>query len=158
MAESCPFNYPTEYTNHELFSKIEKMQDFYDSISYSCYQFCPTGTRAILNYVSYVYTAIQGTLDSIRTLLKIGRINDAYALVRKYFDVVLVKIYIDVIRKDQYDWEDNIFVKDVDEWLRGKHRKPSLKKLLGTLEKLGSIKDIYPVFGWTPILSTIGKP
>src|SRR5574344_398483 len=140
--------FSAEYTNHELFSEIKMMQDFYDCISDTCYQFFPTGTRAMLNYASYVYMAIQGTLDSIQSLLKIGRINDAYALVRKYFDDVLVEIYIDVIRKDKYDWESNCIVKDVDEWLRGKYRIPSLKKLLATLEKSNSTKDIYLYFGW----------
>lgn len=140
--------YPEEYKEHRVFSEINDMKNFYEGISYTCYSFTVSGTRAIMNYASDVYTAIQNTLDSIDILLSIGHINDAYTLVRKYFDDVLVEIYIDAIIKEKHDQEKNFIVKDVDEWLFKKHRIPSLKKLLSIIEKSESTKDIYPFFGW----------
>lgn len=122
--------------------------EFYDSLSYSCYLFVPLGINSVPNYASYVYTAIRGTLDSVQTLLKTGRISDAYTLVRKYFDDALIDIYIDVIRKDRFDWGYNRVVKDVDEWLRSKYRLPSLKKMLSTIKNSDRTKEIYPFFGW----------
>lgn len=47
--------------------------------------------------------SIQGTLDSIKTLLKIARINDAFVLVRKVFDDILTEIYLDITLKDKFD-------------------------------------------------------
>lgn len=144
--------FPEEYIGHQVFDEIKYMMEFYDHVSYSCFGFVPSGAPAMLNYASYIYTALQGTLDSIRTLLEIGRINDAIVLVRKYFDDVLVEIYTDVTRKDNYDWENNFVVKDVEEWITGKHRIPSLKKILSILEKSDSTKELYPFFGWDTYL------
>ena len=83
------------YQNHHVFEEIEYMKDFYDSLSFTCFQFIPTGTHGIANYASYVYLALKGTLESIRLSLKSGMITDAYALARKYYDDVLAEIYID---------------------------------------------------------------
>ena len=131
------------YKKHQLFEEINYIREFYDSLSFSSIFIYPKGTTAYLNFASYIYTAIQGTLDSIQTLLRIGRINDAYTLVRKYFDDVLLEIYIDVIRKEKFDREECLVVKDVDEWLKGKHRIPTLRKLLLILEQSDFTKDIY---------------
>lgn len=66
---------PEEYLKHKVFGDIKYMMQFYDSISMSCLSFIATGTHGITNYASYVYTAIEGTLDSISILLTKGRIN-----------------------------------------------------------------------------------
>ena len=95
------------------------MMEFYDSISMSCFSFVSTGTHGITNYASYVYSAIEGTLDSITILLKNGRINDAYTLIRKLFDDILLEIYMDVTLKDKISI-DNFFVEEVNEWIHGK--------------------------------------
>ena len=77
----------------------------------SCFSFIATGTHGITNYASYVYSAIEGTLDSITILLKNGRINDAYTLIRKLFDDILLEIYMDVILKDKISIDNFLFKK-----------------------------------------------
>lgn len=84
---------PEAYLKHKVFNDLRYMKKFYDSISMSCFSFIATGTHGITNYTSYVYSAIEGTLDSITILLKNGRINDAYTLIRKLFDDILLDIY-----------------------------------------------------------------
>jgi hypothetical protein len=137
-----------EYTEHCVFDEIDYIKKFYNSISFACFLFVPTGTRGITNYASYMYRSFEGTLDSIRTLLKNGRITDAFVLLRKLFDDVITEIYIDVIRKDKYDIEQNRIIKDIDEWLTGKYRLPKIKKILNVLEKSQTTEKIYPFFGW----------
>lgn len=107
-------DYPKSYFEHQVFSDIESMREFYDDLTMGCFTFIPTGTSAVFNYASYVYSAIEGTLDSMDTLLKKGRINDAYVLVRKMFDDILVEIYIDVVRKEKYDWMEKRIVEDAE--------------------------------------------
>lgn len=141
-----------KYINHHVFKEIEYIANFYDNLSDGCLRFVPTGTNGILNYASYIFMSINGTLESIGSLLKAGRINDAIVLVRKLFDDVLVEIYIDVVRKENFDWEENYIVKDVDEWIKRKHRIPSLKKILSVLQDASSTKDLYPFFGWESYL------
>ncbi|AFJ07969.1 hypothetical protein PI172_1216 [Prevotella intermedia] len=141
-----------EYINHPVFEEIKYMMDFYESVSYTCYFFFPSGTSCIMNYVSDIYIALEGTLDSIQTLLKIGRINDVLVLVRKLFDDVLTEIYIDVIRKENPNWEKSLIVKDVDTWLKGKYRVPSIKKILAKLKNSETTQKLYPFFGWETYL------
>ena len=136
------------YKNHKVFKEIDCMMELYGNISFACFPFVPSGTSLIMNYVTYTYQAIQGTLESIKTLLEIGRISDAYTLVRKYFDDVMVDLYIDVIRKDGYDWLKFECVDDVEKWIKSKHRIPPIKKILVTLKNSVCTKELYPYFGW----------
>ena len=66
--------------------------------------------------------------------------------------MLTVEIYIDVTRKEKFDFENNFVVQDVEEWIRGRHRIPKLETLLGILKKSSSTKDIYPFFGWDSYL------
>lgn len=142
---------PETYLKHKVFDDLKSMVQFYDSISMSCFNFIATGTHGITNYASYVYTAIEGTLDSISVLLAKGRINDAYTLIRKLFDDILLEIYMDVTLKDKFSM-DNFFVEEINEWIQGKHRIPKTEKILKYLEKSEKTKDLYPLFGWDTYL------
>lgn len=138
-----------KYLTHKVFQEIEYLEKFYEKLSYGCFRFVPLGAMNILNYASYIYLAIQNTFASIKTILTNGAINDAFVLVRKLFDDVLVEIYINVLRLDKNDFKGgNLTVKEVDEWLTGKYRIPLLKKLFKELETSPSTKDLYPFFGW----------
>ena len=142
---------PEAYLKHKVFDDLKFMMQFYDSISMSCFSFIASGTRGITNYASYVYTAIEGTLDSISILLTKGRINDAYTLIRKLFDDILLEIFMDVTLKEKFSL-DNFFVEEVNEWIQGKHRIPKTEKILKCLEKSEKTKDLYPLFGWDTYL------
>ena len=142
---------PESYLKHKVFDDLKYMMEFYDSISMSCLSFVASGTHGITNYASYVYTAIEGTLDSISILLTKGRINDAYTLIRKLFDDILLEIYIDVTLKEKFSI-DNFFVAEVNEWIQGKHRIPKTERILKCLETSEKTKDLYPLFGWDTYL------
>lgn len=114
--------------------------------------FVPTGTNGIVNYASYFYSSLKCTLDSIRLVLKAGQLSDAYVLMRKYFDDVLVEIYLDIVRKDRFDWMKNIVVTDVDEWIKGRHRIPGVKQILKVVKESPTSKYLYPFFGWESYL------
>ncbi|MCM1502971.1 MAG: hypothetical protein NC115_09950 [Bacteroidales bacterium] len=148
-------NMPEKYLNHDVFSEIDFMINFYDSLSFSSLNFMPSGVDCNINYASYVYSAIEGTLESIHMLLKNGRINDAYSLIRKLFDDILLEIYINVMLKDKFDFYNNIIVRDVVEWIKGRHRIPKTEKILKYIEKSKQTKDLYPLFGWETYLKKI---
>ena len=96
--------------------------------------------------------SIQGTLDSIKMLLAIGRINDAFVLVRKMFDDVLTEIYLDVTLKDKFDICKSMYVEDVQKWMHSTFRIPTLMKILKTLKTSEQTKNLYPFFGWKTYL------
>lgn len=143
------------YLKHKVFNEIKYMIDFYESLSYNCSQFSPNGTLGITNYASYVFSSIGGTLDSIRTVLRIGRINDGYSLIRKLYDDVLTGIYFNVVRVEKFDPFQHLVVKDVDDWLRRRKRIPELSHILNKLKTADCTKDLYPYFEWDSSLTTM---
>lgn len=140
------------YKNHRVFKELDEMMDLFDSLSDRAMYFLPLGTKGFSNYETYVFMSIQGTLDSIKTLLKIGRINDAFVLVRKVYDDILAEIYFSVTLKDKFDIMKGLYVDNVQQWLESTFRIPSIKKILSTLRTSDQTKALYPFFGWKTYL------
>lgn len=133
-----------EYVEHCIFSEMERYIDFYESFSMSVFNFSPIGTKAIFNFESYVYSSIQGTLESIRNVLKNGRINDAYALLRKYYDSTIINVYSRLYLQDHFNIE-NFIVEKINNWLKGKERLPEyriMSEYIRSADKLTVINDL----------------
>jgi hypothetical protein len=115
-----------EYQKHTVFSDLERYSAFYQSLGHSVFGFVSVGTRAICNIDSYLFSSIEGTLLSIRVILRDGRINDAYALLRKYYDSAIINIYTGLYLKDHVSLE-NFIVEQIDRWLHGKDQLPKFR-------------------------------
>lgn len=115
-----------EYQKHAVFAELEQYATFYESLARSTFGFVSVGTRAICNIDSYMFSSVQGTLSSIRTILRDGRINDAYALLRKYYDSAIINIYTGLYLKDHFSIE-NFVVTQIDRWLQGKDKLPEFR-------------------------------
>lgn len=65
----------TDYLEHKVFARIKEYASFYDGLSFHVMMWATSGTTAIINMDTYVYSSMHGTLESIyETLLK-GRIS-----------------------------------------------------------------------------------
>ena len=117
------------YKEHQVFTQLSEYADFYKSLSFSIFRFITQGTRAICNIDSYVYSSIQGTLGSINDILKKGRINDSYALLRKYYDSTIINIYSNLYLNDNFGIE-NFIVDKIDNWVKGKEQLPEYRVML----------------------------
>lgn len=148
MLSYIPLELSHEYKEHHIFVELEEMKSFYDALSDRSSCFVPTGTKGVVNYESYYFMSIHGTLDSVKRLLGIGRINDAFVLVRKIFDDILTEIYFDVTIKEKFNIFESLYVEEVQQWLESSFRIPTLKKILRILETSPHTKDLYPYFGW----------
>lgn len=115
-----------EYQKHPVFADLERYAAFYESLAHSVFQWATVGTQAICNIDSYVFSSIQGTLESIRSILRDGRINDAYALLRKHYDSAIINIYTGLYLEDHVTMESFI-VTQIDGWLQGRDRLPEFR-------------------------------
>jgi hypothetical protein len=115
-----------EYQTHPVFSELESHIGFYEALAHSVFQWISSGTNAFGNIDSYVYSSIQGTLTSIQTILRDGRINDAYSLLRKYHDSVVINIYSILYLEEQFSIE-NFVVEQIDRWLKGSAQLPEYR-------------------------------
>lgn len=132
------------YTEHRVFAELETYARFYKAFSMAVFGFCTMGTKAICNIDSYVYSSVQGTLESIRLTLQNGRINDAYALLRKYYDSSIINVYTNLYLQDNFSLETFIVTK-INNWLHGKEQLPEFRimsQYIRSSSKLKAINDI----------------
>ena len=65
-----------EYMEHEIFTTLKDFMEFYNALSFNVMGFITPGiSLRIFNIDTYVYSSIEGTLDSINLVLEKGRIN-----------------------------------------------------------------------------------
>jgi hypothetical protein len=129
------------YKEHEVFNQLTVYADFYRELAFSVFSLITMGTRSICNIDSYVFSSIQGTLESIRDILFKGRINDSYALLRKYYDSVIINIYSNLYLSDNFSL-DNFLVKKIDDWLQGKERLPEYRVMSGYIKSSSKLTMI----------------
>jgi hypothetical protein len=133
-----------EYKEHSVFTDLALYADFYETISMSIFQFPTMGTKALCNIDTYVYTSIQGTLESIHTILSSGRINDAYALVRKYHDSAIINTYTNLYIANNFSIE-NFTVAKIHNWLRSKEKIPEYRVMNEYIKNSPQLKEIYGI-------------
>ncbi|MGD9107593.1 MAG: cupin domain-containing protein [Gammaproteobacteria bacterium] len=117
-----------EYKNHHVFSVLDKMADFYRSLGdlIFCRVTVGLNAKASINIDSYFYPSVKGTIESIKSTLKNGRINDAYALLRKFHDSSIINIYSNVYLEDNCSLE-NFIVEKIQSWICGKDQLPEYR-------------------------------
>ena len=116
----------TDYTEHKVFTQLSAYSDFYKNLSFHIMSWVTPGARGVINLDTYVYSSIQGTLESINDILINGRINDSYALLRKYYDSTIINIYSNLYLNDQFSFE-NFIVSQIDNWIKGKEQLPEYR-------------------------------
>lgn len=119
-------NLDKKYLEHKIFGQLTDYAKFYSSLSFSIMHWIKPGTQSIINLDTYVYSSIQGTLESIKDILIKGRINDSYALLRKYYDSTIINIYSNLYLSDNVTIE-NFIVKQINDWLRGTDKLPDYR-------------------------------
>ncbi len=147
-------NLSEEYNKHEIFIELLEMSKFYNEFSFSIMRFCSLGTKNIINIDTYIMTSISGTLESINDVLKKGRISDAYALLRKYYDMCIINIYVNLYLKDNFSIEKYV-VEKIDNWLKGKEKIPEFKEILKYILKSDRLKLIISVLDKNNIYKAI---
>ena len=116
------------YRSHVVFAALDRYTEFYEQLSMSIMGLMTMGTGMFINVDTYLYQSIGGSLNSIRTILREGRINDGYALLRKYYDSVMLSLYVDTYLNDRHD-EGTMTVPRVNDWLRDVRPLPDYKAM-----------------------------
>src|SRR5690554_5897528 len=130
-----------KYTEHKIFAELKKYSEFYENLSYSITGKPNSGIKTIINIDVFTYTSIKGTIDSIREILRKGRINDAYALLRKYFDSTLINVYTNLYLEDNFRLE-NLVVQQIANWINGTESIPEYRQISRYIKESQKLKPI----------------
>ncbi len=129
------------YKEHLIFEQLQYYADFYDSLSFSIMGFVSTGTMGLVNIDTYTYSSIKGTIESMSDILKKGRINDAYALLRKYYDSTIINIYSILYLKENFSIE-SLVVQKIYNWINGIETIPEYRILSQYIKDSQTLKRI----------------
>lgn len=129
------------YLNHPVFAQLDSYAGFYKSLSFSVMNWLPSGVKGAMSIDTYVLSSIQGTIESIKDTLTRGRINDAYALMRKYHDSAIINVYANLYLADNFSL-DNLVVQQIDDWVKGRQSLPRFPEMINYIEKSDRMKSI----------------
>ncbi len=130
------------YVEHPVFEQLLKYSTFYDNLVFQMMSFVTMGVQSEINIDKAVYDSMQGTLESISDILSKGRINDAYALLRKYYDAAIINIYTNIYLDENVSIE-NFVVEKIENWLKSKEQLPSIQVMNTYIEKSSKTANIY---------------
>jgi hypothetical protein len=122
------------YKEHPVFEQLSDYAEFYKDLANIVMGWVTQGTTSIINIDTYVYSSIQGILESINDILIKGRINDAYALLRKYYDSAIINIYTNLYLDKNFSIE-NFVVNKINDWLHGKEQLPEYRVMSNYIRK-----------------------
>lgn len=133
------------YQEHRVFAELDRYASFYQQLGMSVFNFASMGTKAICNIDTYVYSSMQGTVESIKAVLLAGRINDAYALLRKYHESAVIDVYANLYLRDNFSIE-NFVVEKISDWLQGKETLPEYRVMSQYIRASQALKPINDLF------------
>lgn len=133
-----------DYIEHPVFEHLTELYDFYDSLSFTTTGSVSRGTLSILNLDTHVFTSISGTIDSIKGILFKGRINDAYALLRKYYDSTIINVYTNLYLEDKFDF-DTYIVQQIEDWITGKQTIPEYRIISKYIKDCARLEPITTI-------------
>lgn len=146
-----------EYQSHKIYSLLNSLIDFYNAVYVFGPDFITNGiVKGVLNIDKVVCASLSGTLDSMRVVLKEGRINDAYALMRKYYDGIIVVLYINIYIKQNFSIEKFI-VDDMQQWVDNKRKLPSSEKMMKVIRNYKPLEDLELLFDFDDLYLKIRR-
>lgn len=132
------------YKNHRIFESLKSLSKFYDNLSYSTMSFLTHGVENIFNIDANIYSSMQGTVESIHDILGKGRINDAYALLRKYYDSVMINIYQTLVL-ESFHFNTSSINEKINNWVHAKERLPEYRVISQYIRNSDNLKELNKI-------------
>ena len=146
-----------EYQSHKIFPLLDTLVGYYNAFYMIGPDFLTKGLiLGLFNIDKVICGSLAGTLDSVRKVMKDGRLNDAYALLRKYHDGILVAIYVNVYIAENCSL-DNFIVEKIQNWVKNKQKLPSSEKMLDVIRKHKPLEDLEKLFDFDGLYHRIRR-
>ena len=135
-----------KYQNHSVFKLINEISENYNFFSYSSFNHLNLHLSLTTNIDSIIFSSLKGTLNSINDILKVGRINDAFSLLRKYYEGVIIDIYKSAYIKEKYTNLSFDYAEQIEKWCKGEKELPQYSKMIKYLQRVKCLEKIRPFY------------
>lgn len=129
------------YQDHKIFAQLTAYAEFYETLTYSVGRWLDAEQDGALILDAYAFSAIHGTLESIRNVLVSRRILDAFALLTKFYDEVIISTYAGLYLGASFGLS-NFAVEHVIAWQEGTQLLPELETMVAYI---GHSERLQPV-------------
>ena len=132
------------YQSHPVHSYVKIVYEFYHELGESPVTFGTIGLKGVMDLDRVIFQSLAETIDTISHALAKGRINDTYALLRKYRDSITAHVYIILYLKNSFseskpnpfhdfkvDYEKNQYiVQKIQDWIERKEKLPKYSDMI----------------------------
>jgi hypothetical protein len=132
-----------DYKDHEIHMFLVDLEKFYEKLSFGIFCWGSIGVKSIVNVDTYFYSSLKGTIKSIKNIVKGGQLNDAYALLRKYHDSIIINSYVGLYIKDNSSTQELIVTK-IDSWIKESVKLPRYREMNNYIKNSELLKEINP--------------
>lgn len=140
------------YANHIVFRQLEAIYDFYDALSTTSLKCINSNiSTKLISAPSIIFTSLRNSIKSILSLLNLGHFNDAFALVRKYSDAIVIDTYkAIIIKNNKYNESQNALFEKLKDWfdssgqLMQEHPKKEFHLIKSTFPQIVKILKLDP--------------
>lgn len=113
-----------KYLHNIVFETIDDIIEFYNYLFNSDDTVTVMVAKGPLNFNYEIYLSMANTLESIKQLLKLGRMSDALTLIRKYNDAVILHTYtLTCCEKEEstfFNEDYSLYNNIINEWVNGR--------------------------------------
>jgi len=85
---------------------------------------------------------MQKSLESMQAILRTGQINDAFSLLRKYYDAIVINIYTNLFIEENYTIENEFVITKITNWFKGKETLPRYADMLSYILSSARLKKL----------------
>jgi hypothetical protein len=135
-----------ELQKHKIFDELSEYINFYDFLcdSGNLYHDLIISNKKPLFLDSLIIESMKDTVESIKCLLQNGKVNDAYTLTRKYYDLVVINIFeiliLEDLRLEEYNSDNQIKL-----WVDGKEKLPVYKDMIIRIKNSKTLKNVNKI-------------
>ena len=133
-----------QYKSNKIHQLLKEIEEFYNHISYSTFKWGSVGVTSIINIDTYFFSSLQGTIKTLKSSVQSGQINDAYALLRKYHDSIIINTYSGVYLRKELN-EDEFIQQKIDSWVKGKTKLPRYGSMIEYIKKSEILKELNKI-------------
>lgn len=132
------------YQSHQVHAYVKTVYEFYHEVGESPVTFGTLGLKGVIDLDRVIFESLAETMDTIFHTLSKGRINDTYALLRKYRDSITAHVYIILYLKNSFsesksnplhdfkvDFEKSKYiVQKIQDWIERKEKLPKYSDMI----------------------------